>query len=290
MRTFCSYHLLRRIDGFRWTAASPLPGIFPKSSNMCVLTKGEMSVGECAQNSGPWISQFSHGIVTCVLDGRKPGQIARCPGRKDVGTRFVVPGSRHARTEDPDLECRHDAFKIAASSPGTPSPNSSAKRSSPLSSSSPFVRSAARCSMARLTFQEEFQMLKDVCLGRDVDLHLAAAPFSPRRISCPRISRNARSITSCPSRFPASSISLASSPESFLLLLLFTLLMSAVFCLVLWLREQSVLVANASSNLRDAASEELTAALKRSHRRNLQRQPDARHPYHFREVRSCSLR
>ncbi len=114
--------------------------------------------------------------------------------------------------------------------------------------------------MARLTFQEEFQMLKDVCLGAmsifsSLLAILATANFLPKELE----ERTIYNLLSKP--VPRFIYLLGKLAGIISLLLLFTLLMSAVFCLVLWLREQSVL-AETRAQFADGPSEELTAALK----------------------------
>ncbi len=114
--------------------------------------------------------------------------------------------------------------------------------------------------MARLTFQEEFQMLKDVCLGAmsiftSLLAILATANFLPKDLE----DRTIYNLLSKP--VPRFVYLLGKLAGIILLLLLFTLLMSAVFCLVLWLREQGVL-ADTRAQFADGPSEELTAALK----------------------------
>ncbi|MFZ0710296.1 MAG: ABC transporter permease subunit [Terrimicrobiaceae bacterium] len=114
--------------------------------------------------------------------------------------------------------------------------------------------------MARLTFQEEFQMLKDVCLGAmsiftSLLAILATAGFLPKDLE----ERTIYSLLSKP--VPRFVYLLGKLAGIILLLLLFTLLMSVVFCLVLWLRERSVL-AETREQFTSGPSEELTAALK----------------------------
>jgi hypothetical protein len=114
--------------------------------------------------------------------------------------------------------------------------------------------------MARLTFQEEFQMLKDVCLGAmsiftSLLAILATANFLPKDLE----DRTIYNLLSKP--VPRFVYLLGKLTGIILLLLLFTLLMSTVFCLVLWLREQGVL-AETRAQLADGPSEELAAALK----------------------------
>jgi hypothetical protein len=114
--------------------------------------------------------------------------------------------------------------------------------------------------MARLTFLEEFQMLKDVCLGAmsiftSLLAILATANFLPKDLE-------ERTIYNLLSKsVPRFVYLLGKLAGVILLLLLFTLLMSAVFCLVLWLRERSVL-AETRAQFAGGPAEELTAALK----------------------------
>jgi hypothetical protein len=113
--------------------------------------------------------------------------------------------------------------------------------------------------MARLTFQEEFQMLKDVCLGAmsiftSLLAILATANFLPKDLE----DRTLYNLLSKP--VPRFVYLLGKLAGIILLLLLFTFLMSAVFFLVLWTREQSVL-AQTRAEFRDASPEELAAAL-----------------------------
>lgn len=113
--------------------------------------------------------------------------------------------------------------------------------------------------MARLTFQEEFQMLKDVCLGAmsiftSLLAILATANFLPRDLE----DRTLYNLLSKP--VPRFVYLLGKLAGIILLLLLFTLLMSAVFCLVLWMRERSVLF-QTRSEFAESTPEELAAAL-----------------------------
>ena len=113
--------------------------------------------------------------------------------------------------------------------------------------------------MARLTFQEEFQMLKDVCLGAmsiftSLLAILATANFLPKDLE----DRTLYNLLSKP--VPRFVYLLGKLAGIILLLLLFTFLMSAVFFLVLWTREQGVL-AQTRAEFRDASPEELAAAL-----------------------------
>ncbi len=55
---------------------------------------GEMSVGGMRAKLQAVDFAISHGICTCILDGRKAGQIAAALQGKNVGTRFVVPRRR----------------------------------------------------------------------------------------------------------------------------------------------------------------------------------------------------
>ena len=59
--------------------------------------KGEMSAGGMRAKLQAVDFALSQGIVTCILDGRKSGQIAAALEGKNVGTRFLVPGRRHSR-------------------------------------------------------------------------------------------------------------------------------------------------------------------------------------------------
>jgi len=112
--------------------------------------------------------------------------------------------------------------------------------------------------MARLTFQEEFQMLKDVCLGAmsvftSLLAILATANFLPNDLEA----RTLYNLLSKP--VPRFVYLLGKLLGIIVLLALFTLLMSAVFGLVLGLREQSVLP-QTRAEFRDAP-EELMPAL-----------------------------
>ena len=114
--------------------------------------------------------------------------------------------------------------------------------------------------LARLTFQEEFQMLKDVCLGAisiftSLLAILATANFLPQDLE----ERTIYNVLSKP--VPRFVYLLGKLAGIILLLFLFTLLMSGVFCLVLWLREQAVLV-DTRTQFADGSAEELAAALK----------------------------
>lgn len=114
--------------------------------------------------------------------------------------------------------------------------------------------------MAQLTFQEEFQMLKDVCLGAmsiftSLLAILATANFLPKELE----ERTLYNLLSKP--VPRFVYLLGKLAGIILLLFLFTLLMSGVFCLVLWIRERGVLV-ETRVEFQDGSSEELLAALK----------------------------
>lgn len=111
--------------------------------------------------------------------------------------------------------------------------------------------------MARLTFQEEFQMLKDVCLGAmsiftSLLAILATANFLPKDSE----DRTIYTLLSKP--VPRYAYLLGKLSGIIMLLFLFTLLMSAVFVAVLWMREQSVLAETRAT----VSGEELTLALK----------------------------
>jgi glutamate 5-kinase len=58
--------------------------------------KGDLSVGGMRAKLQAVNLAVSHGIPTCILDGRKPGQIAAALKGKSVGTRFPVPGKRRS--------------------------------------------------------------------------------------------------------------------------------------------------------------------------------------------------
>jgi hypothetical protein len=114
--------------------------------------------------------------------------------------------------------------------------------------------------LARLSFQEEFQMLKDVSLGAisiftSLLAILATANFLPKDLE----ERTIYNVLSKP--VPRFVYLLGKLAGIILLLFLFTLLMSGVFCLVLWLREQAVL-AETRRQFVDGPAEELAAALK----------------------------
>lgn len=114
--------------------------------------------------------------------------------------------------------------------------------------------------MARLTFQEEFQMLKDVCLGAmsvftSLLAILATANFLPKDTE----DRTIYTLLSKP--VPRFAYLLGKLIGMLLLLLCFTLFMSAVFCVVLWLREQAVLL-DTRTQLAGASAEDLAKAIK----------------------------
>ncbi|HEY5814413.1 MAG TPA: ABC transporter permease subunit [Terrimicrobiaceae bacterium] len=114
--------------------------------------------------------------------------------------------------------------------------------------------------MAKLTFQEEFQMLKDVCLGAmsiftSLLAILATASFLPKELE----DRTLYNLLSKP--VPRFVYLLGKLVGITALLLLFTLLMSAVFCLVLWIRERGML-AETRLELQNSDPEEMLAAIK----------------------------
>lgn len=111
--------------------------------------------------------------------------------------------------------------------------------------------------MARLTFQEEFQMLKDVCLGAmsiftSLLAILATANFLPKDLE----DRTIYTILSKP--VPRFAYLAGKLIGILILLLLFTLLMAALFLAVLWLRERTVL----AETTRGLTGEELQMAVK----------------------------
>lgn len=115
--------------------------------------------------------------------------------------------------------------------------------------------------MARLSFQEEFQMLKDVCLGAmsiftSLLAILATANFLPKDLE----ERTIYTLLSKP--VPRFAYLLGKLLGIISLLFLFTVLMSGVFALILWLRESAVLAATAAQFAENPeAKEELQAAL-----------------------------
>lgn len=111
--------------------------------------------------------------------------------------------------------------------------------------------------MARLTFQEEFQMLKDVCLGAmsiftSLLAILATANFLPKDSE----DRTIYTLLSKP--VPRFAYLLGKLAGIIMLLFLFTLLMSVVFAAVLWMREQAVLAETRAT----LTGDDLTLALK----------------------------
>lgn len=114
--------------------------------------------------------------------------------------------------------------------------------------------------MAKLTFQEEFQMLKDVCLGAmsiftSLLAILATAGFLPKDLE----DRTIYTLLSKP--VPRYAYLMGKLLGIISLLFIFTVLMSAVFCVVLWTREQTVLAEtrNATAGM---SAEEIKAALR----------------------------
>lgn len=115
--------------------------------------------------------------------------------------------------------------------------------------------------MARLSFQEEFQMLKDVCLGAmsvftSLLAILATANFLPKDLE----ERTIYTLLSKP--VPRFAYLLGKLAGMVGLLLLFTLVMTAVFLLVLWLRESAVLAETRAQFEGALDSEEAVAALR----------------------------
>jgi ABC-type transport system involved in multi-copper enzyme maturation permease subunit len=114
--------------------------------------------------------------------------------------------------------------------------------------------------MARLSFQEEFQMLKDVCLGAmaiftSLLAILATANFLPKDLE----ERTIYTLLSKP--VPRYAYLLGKLGGILLLLFLFVLLMSAVFAIVLWSREAVVLAEIRSQFAGALDSEEARAAI-----------------------------
>jgi ABC-2 type transport system permease protein len=119
--------------------------------------------------------------------------------------------------------------------------------------------------MARLSFQEEFQMLKDVCLGAmsvftSLLAILATANFLPKDIE----DRTIYTLLSKP--VPRFAYIFGKLGGIIALLLVFTALMTAVFLAVLWFREAAVLAQTraqfAAAGGDALSSEEAQAALK----------------------------
>ncbi len=114
--------------------------------------------------------------------------------------------------------------------------------------------------MAKLSFQEEFQMLKDVCLGAmaiftSLLAILATANFLPKDME----DRTIYTLLSKP--VPRFAYLMGKLGGILILLGLFTLLMSAVFVFVLWLRETAV-ISEIQSQFQGAEStEEARAAI-----------------------------
>ena len=81
---------LRDSDGRRIAIAESVSEVFQHVRS----DKGEMSVGGMRAKLQAVDFALSHGISACILDGRKPGQIAAALEGRKVGTRFLVPGRR----------------------------------------------------------------------------------------------------------------------------------------------------------------------------------------------------
>lgn len=115
--------------------------------------------------------------------------------------------------------------------------------------------------MAKLNFfQQEFQMIKDVCLGAmaiftSLLAILATANFLPKDLE----DRTIYTILSKP--VPRFAYLMGKLGGILLLLALFTVLMSVVFAGVLWFREQAVL-AETRQQLQGADPKDLASALK----------------------------
>jgi hypothetical protein len=117
--------------------------------------------------------------------------------------------------------------------------------------------------MARLSFQEEFQMLKDVCLGAmsvftSLLAILATANFLPRDLE----DRTIYTLLAKP--VPRWAYLLGKLLGMVAMLFLFTLLMTSVFLVVLWARETAVLAETRTqfASAEGMGSAELEAALK----------------------------
>lgn len=115
--------------------------------------------------------------------------------------------------------------------------------------------------MAKLSFQEEFQMLKDVCLGAmaiftSLLAILATANFLPKDIE----ERTIYTLLAKP--VPRFVYLLGKLAGIIGLLFLFTLLMTLVFLAVLWLRETTVLAEIRGQFQGHLESEEAVAALR----------------------------
>jgi glutamate 5-kinase len=82
-------------DGRRIASAKNVSEVFQYVRS----DKGEMSVGGMRAKLQAVDFALSHGIAACILDGRKPNQIAAALEGKDVGTRFLVPKGRDSRRQ-----------------------------------------------------------------------------------------------------------------------------------------------------------------------------------------------
>ena len=114
--------------------------------------------------------------------------------------------------------------------------------------------------MAKFSFQEQFQMLKDISLGAmsvfgSIIAILATANFLPKDME----DRTIYTILAKP--VPRFSYLLGKLCGIFSLLAVSILLMSAVFLAVLWIREATVL-AETRAQLQGASAEEIAAAVK----------------------------
>ena len=114
--------------------------------------------------------------------------------------------------------------------------------------------------MAKFSFQEQFQMLKDISLGAmsvfgSIIAILATANFLPKDME----DRTIYTILAKP--VPRFSYLLGKLCGIFSLLAVSILLMSAVFLAVLWIREATVL-AETRAQLQGASTEEIAAAVK----------------------------
>lgn len=114
--------------------------------------------------------------------------------------------------------------------------------------------------MAQLRVEAQFQMIKDVCLGSmaiftSLLAILATASFLPSD------SEDRTIYTLLAKPVPRFAYLLGKLGGIILLLLLFTLMMTVVFCAVLWMREQSVL-AQIQQEFASAPAEELQQAVK----------------------------
>lgn len=114
--------------------------------------------------------------------------------------------------------------------------------------------------MAKFSFQEQFQMLKDISLGAmsvfgSIIAILATANFLPKDME----DRTIYTILAKP--VPRFSYLLGKLCGIFTLLAVSILLMSALFLAVLWIREGSVL-AETRAQLQGASAEEIAAAVK----------------------------